>query len=53
MELLGLLLLGLWVLIATVCAVLADGRGRTPDVRSTAPWSAGNLPNEPYAALRM
>jgi hypothetical protein len=53
MELFGLLLFGLWILIATVCAVLADGRGHTPDVRSTAPWSAGNLPSEPYASLRM
>ncbi|MET1088260.1 MAG: hypothetical protein ABWY04_14265 [Arthrobacter sp.] len=53
MELLGLLLFVLWVLIATVCAVLADGRGHTPDVRSTAPWSAGNLPSEPYSALLM
>ena len=53
MELFGLLLFGLWILIATVCAVLADGRGHTPDVWSTAPWSAGNLPSEPYASLRM
>lgn len=53
MELLGLLLFVLWVLIATVCTILADGRGRTPEIRSGAPWSAGNLPSEPYASLRM
>jgi hypothetical protein len=49
--LLGILLFVLWVLVVTVCAVLADGRGHRPDIRSTAPWSAGNLPSEPYASL--
>ncbi|SDT00978.1 MULTISPECIES: hypothetical protein [Micrococcaceae] len=53
MELLGLLLFVLWVLIATICTILADGRGHTPDIRSGSPWSAGNLPSEPYASLRM
>ncbi len=53
MELLGLLLFVLWVLIATICTILADGRGHTPDIRSGAPWSAGNLPSEPYASFRM
>jgi hypothetical protein len=53
MELLGILLFGLWVLIVTVCVVLTDGRGHTPEIRSTDPWSAGNLPSEPYASLRM
>ncbi|WP_181762562.1 MULTISPECIES: hypothetical protein [unclassified Pseudarthrobacter] len=53
MELLGLLLFVLWVLITTVCTVLADGRGHTPNVRSTAPWTAGDLPSEPYRALLM
>jgi len=50
-ELLGILLFVLWILIVTVSAILADGPGRTPDVRSTAPWSACNLPSEPYASL--
>jgi hypothetical protein len=50
---LGILLFVLWILIATGCAVLGDGRGHTPDVRSTAPWSAGNLPSEPYGSLRI
>ena len=53
MELLGILLFGLWVLIVTVCVVLTDGRGHTPEIRSTDPWSAGNLPSEPDASLRM
>ena len=37
MELLVILLFGLWVRrrTATVRAVLTDGRGHTPDVRST------------------
>lgn len=35
---------------ATVRAVLTDGRGHTPAVRSTAPWKAGDLPSEPYSA---
>ena len=53
MELLGILLLGLWVLSVTVRALLTDGRGHTPDIRSTAPWTAGNLPSEPYASPRV
>jgi hypothetical protein len=53
MELIGILLLGLWILSVTVRAVLTDGRGHTPDVRSTAPWTAGNLPSAPYASPRV
>ncbi|MCB5274785.1 hypothetical protein BJG92_02322 [Arthrobacter sp. SO5] len=51
MELLLILLLGIVLLAgtATVRAVLSDGRGHTPQVRSTASWTAGNLPSEPYA----
>jgi hypothetical protein len=48
MELLVILLLGLWVVTATVRAVLNDGRGRTPKVRSHASWTAGDLPSVPY-----
>jgi hypothetical protein len=54
MELIGLLLFVLWVLISTVCTVLTDGRKHrlhSQDLRSTKPWSAGNLPSESYASL--
>lgn len=52
MEFLLLLLAGfaVYAVTATVVAVLRDGRGHTPPVRSIRPWTAGNLPSEPYAA---
>lgn len=50
MELLIALLLGLWVVTATVRSVRNDGRGHTPHVRSHAPWNAGDLPSAPYAS---
>lgn len=52
MELLVVLLSGLLLAVATatIRAMLKDGHGRTPVVRSTEPWSAGNLPSEPYAS---
>jgi hypothetical protein len=53
MELFIILLLGLWVVSAAVRSVLSDGRGHTPDVRSHAPWTAGNLPSAPYASPRV
>ena len=53
MELIGTLLLGLWILSTTVRALLTDGRGHTPDIRSTAPWTAGTLPSSPYASPRL
>jgi len=37
---------------ASVVAVLRDGRGHTPEVRSIPPWKAGDLPSEPYATAR-
>ena len=52
MEIFVALLSGL-VLVsggATFRAVLRDGHGHTPAVRSTEPWKAGNLPSEPYSA---
>lgn len=51
MELLLVLLFGIVLAAgtATVRAVLTDGRGHTPRIRSTAPWTAGDLPSEPYA----
>ena len=45
MELLIIILLvGLWVVGATVRAVLHDGRGHTPSERSTEPWQAAACP---------
>jgi hypothetical protein len=52
MELL-ILLVGLWVVSATVRSVLHDGRGHTPSVRSTEPWQAGNLPSVPFSEARL
>ncbi|WP_208747924.1 hypothetical protein [Arthrobacter sp. PM3] len=51
MEFLLLLLAGLvvYAVTATLVAVVRDGRGHTPPVRSIRPWMAGNLPSEPYA----
>ncbi|MET3919918.1 hypothetical protein [Arthrobacter sp. UYEF20] len=52
MALLIVLLAGI-VLVsggATFRAVLKDGHGHTPEVRSNAPWTAGDLPSEPYTA---
>ncbi|WP_200952028.1 hypothetical protein [Arthrobacter sp. Soil736] len=53
MELLILLLVGLWVVSATVRSVLTDGRGHTPGVRSTEPWKVGNLPSVPFSEARL
>ncbi|SDL78478.1 hypothetical protein [Arthrobacter sp. ok362] len=44
--------LSVYAAAATVIAVLRDGRGHTPPVRSTRPWTAGDLPSEPYASPR-
>lgn len=54
MEVLTVLLAGT-ILVgvpSTLLAVLRDGRGHTPDVRSREPWKAGNLPSEPYSVSR-
>ncbi|HET6240507.1 MAG TPA: hypothetical protein VFD99_00775 [Arthrobacter sp.] len=51
MEALTILLAGT-ILVgvpSTLIAVLRDGRGHTPKIRSTEPWKAGNLPSEPYS----
>jgi hypothetical protein len=48
-----ILLVGLWVVSATVRSVLNDGRGHTPGVRSTEPWKAGNLPSVPFSEARL
>lgn len=50
MELFIILLVGFAVVSATLRSVLNDGRGHTPNVRSTEPWTAGNLPSAPYAS---
>ena len=52
MELFVVLLFGLVITAgtATVRAMLKDGHGHTPEVRSTESWYAGNLPSEPYTS---
>jgi len=52
MEVLAILLAGsaLVAIPGTFVAILRDGHGHTPEVRSTEPWKAGNLPSEPYAS---
>jgi hypothetical protein len=37
---------------ATVLAVLRDGRGEVRIEPSEEPWTAGNLPSEPYVQIR-
>jgi hypothetical protein len=51
MELFIVLLAGIALVSggATFRAVLKDGHGHIPEVRSNASWTAGNLPSEPYA----
>lgn len=51
MEVLAVLFAGTMLVAVprTLLAVLRDGRGHTPLVRSTEPWKAGDLPSEPYA----
>ncbi|WP_445155059.1 hypothetical protein ACTWLI_02100 [Arthrobacter sp. Hor0625] len=52
MEVLAVLLAGsaLVAIPGTFAAILRDGHGHTPTVRSDEPWSAGNLPSEPYGS---
>jgi len=52
MELLSVLLFGLLIAAgtATVRAMVKDGHGHTPVVRSTESWSAGTLPSEPFTS---
>ena len=37
---------------ATVRAVLREGRGHVPAEPSQRPWTAGNLPSQPYSLIR-
>jgi hypothetical protein len=46
-------LAGLWVAGATLRAILTDGRGHTPSVRSTEDWRAGRLPSVPFSEARL
>ena len=39
-------------IFATVRAVLRDGRGHAPIEPSQRPWTAGNLPSQPYSLIR-
>ena len=52
MEVIAVLLAGsaLVAIPGTFVAILRDGRGHTPEVRSAEPWKAGTLPSEPYAS---
>lgn len=54
MEFAAIVLAGLivYVVAATIAAVLRDGRGHTVLERSARSWTAGDLPSEPYAFLR-
>lgn len=40
------------ILVVTARTVRSDGYGHRPPPRSHAPWSAGELPSEPYRSLR-
>lgn len=40
-------------IIATVRAVLRDGRGHVPTEPSQRPWTAGNLPSQPYSLIQL
>jgi hypothetical protein len=37
---------------ATVREVLREGRGHLPAEPSQRPWTAGNLPSQPYSLIR-
>lgn len=53
MEILVVLFGGLILLtvIGTFVAIRRDGHGHIAEVRSNAPWQAGNLPSEPYSEI--
>ncbi|WAH96578.1 hypothetical protein [Arthrobacter sp. MMS18-M83] len=55
MEIVGILVFIILVITAaaTVSAVLRDGRGHLPPVRSEEPWTAKELPSTPYWTLRV
>jgi flagellar basal body-associated protein FliL len=39
-------------IVATVRVVVRDGRGHVPTEPSQRPWTAGNLPSQPYSMIR-
>jgi hypothetical protein len=39
-------------IVATVRVVVRDGRGHVPTEPSQRPWTAGNLPSQPYSLIR-
>lgn len=39
-------------IVATVREVLREGRGHMPAEPSQRPWTAGNLPSQPYSLIR-
>jgi hypothetical protein len=39
-------------IVATVVVVVRDGRGHVPTEPSQRPWTAGNLPSQPYSLIR-
>jgi len=47
-----LAIIAAWAIFATVWAVLRDGRGQVPIEPSQRPWTAGNLPSQPYSLIR-
>ena len=51
MEVLAVLFAGTMLVAVprTLLTVLRDGRGHIPEVRSTEPWKADDLPSEPYS----
>jgi hypothetical protein len=52
MEVVAVLLAGtiLFAVPRTLITVMRDGRGHTPEIRSSEPWKAGDLPSERYSA---
>ena len=39
-------------IVGTVRVVVRDGRGHVPTEPSQRPWTAGNLPSQPYSLIR-
>lgn len=43
--------IALLAMVATVLTVIHDGRGHVPSEESERPWTAGELPSQPYSTL--
>jgi hypothetical protein len=50
--LLVLAVIAVVAIAATVREVLREGRGHLPAEPSQRPWTAGNLPSQPYSLIR-